>query len=77
MINVGVFKTRAGFTSVLYLADVDLLRDEEPYLLRIYAGNVSIGFDNISTGVKPTTKVKRTQQFIALFHIKLPETAWH
>lgn len=45
---IGVFKTKEGFTSVLYLKKAELLSSEERYLLRIYVNNVSIGFDNIS-----------------------------
>lgn len=45
---IGVFKTKEGFTSILLLKNTDLLSSEERYLLRIYANNVSIGFDNIS-----------------------------
>ncbi|MCG8620049.1 MAG: DUF3369 domain-containing protein, partial [Desulfobacterales bacterium] len=36
---IGVFKTKEGFTSALYLKKAELLSSEEQYLLRIYANN--------------------------------------
>ncbi len=45
---VGVFKTMEGFGSVLYLSGWDRLSDIEKKLIRIYATNIAIGFDNIS-----------------------------
>ncbi|MCP4020602.1 MAG: DUF3369 domain-containing protein [Desulfobacteraceae bacterium] len=45
---IGVFKTREGFSSLLYLSGCADLRRTERHLLRIYANNIAIGFDNIS-----------------------------
>ncbi|MBU1196318.1 MAG: DUF3369 domain-containing protein [Proteobacteria bacterium] len=44
----GVFRTREGFTSILYLNGINSLSSIEKNLMRIYANNIAIGFDNIS-----------------------------
>ena len=44
---LGVFKFQEGFMSLLYLKNPVPLGVVEKYLLRIYANNISIGFDNI------------------------------
>lgn len=44
---LGVFKFKEGFCSLLYLKNPVPFGDVETYLLRIYAHNISIGFDNI------------------------------
>jgi len=44
---LGVFKSKDGFKSLLYLKSHAPLGSIEKYLLRIYASNISIGFDNI------------------------------
>lgn len=45
---IGGFKSKEGFTSLLYLKKTGGFSSEDQYLLRIYANNISIGFDNIS-----------------------------
>ena len=67
---MGVFKTKEGFTSVLYLKKADLLSSEEKYLLRIYANNVSIGFDNISLA----REIINTQKEVILILGEVVET---
>jgi len=69
-IYIGVFKTKEGFTSILYLKQADLLSPEEKYLLRIYANNVSIGFDNISL----TREIINTQKEVILTLGEVVET---
>jgi putative nucleotidyltransferase with HDIG domain len=44
---LGVFKFKRGFLNLLYLKTSVPLGGVEKYLLRIYAHNISIGFDNI------------------------------
>lgn len=44
----GVFRTKEGFTSILYLNGIKSLSSIEKNLIRIYANNIAIGFDNIS-----------------------------
>ncbi|MCP4718528.1 MAG: DUF3369 domain-containing protein, partial [Desulfobacteraceae bacterium] len=44
---LGFFKSKEGFISLLYLKNHVPLGSVEKYLLRIYANNISIGFDNI------------------------------
>ncbi len=67
---IGVFKTKEGFTSILYLKRADLLSSEERYLLRIYANNVSIGFDNISLA----REIINTQKEVILILGEVVET---
>ena len=67
---IGVFKTKEGFTSTLYLKNTDLLSSEEKYLLRIYANNVSIGFDNISLA----REIINTQKEVILILGEVVET---
>lgn len=69
-IYIGVFKTKEGFTSVLYLEQANLLCSEEQYLLRIYANNVSIGFDNISLA----REIINTQKEVILILGEVVET---
>ncbi|MCP3871674.1 MAG: DUF3369 domain-containing protein [Desulfobacteraceae bacterium] len=45
---IGVFNTKEGFRSVLYLNRCKDFSDIEKNLVRIYANNIAIGFDNIS-----------------------------
>jgi putative nucleotidyltransferase with HDIG domain len=44
---LGVFKFKKGFLNLLYLKSPVPLGVVEKYLLRIYAHNISIGFDNL------------------------------
>ncbi|MBA3009223.1 MAG: DUF3369 domain-containing protein [Proteobacteria bacterium] len=44
---LGIFKPKDGFTSLLYVRNHVRLDSVEKYLLRIYAHNISIGFDNL------------------------------
>ncbi len=44
---LGIFKSKEGFVSLLYVKNNIPLGSVEKYLLRIYANNISIGFDNI------------------------------
>ncbi|WDP85985.1 MAG: DUF3369 domain-containing protein [Desulfobacter sp.] len=67
---IGVFKTKEGFTSTLFLKGADLLSSEEHYLLRIYANNVSIGFDNISLA----REIINTQKEVILILGEVVET---
>lgn len=69
-IYMGVFKTGEGFTSVLYLKHANLLAPEEQSLLRIYANNVSIGFDNISLA----REIINTQKEVILILGEVVET---
>jgi len=45
---MGVFKTEEGFISLLYINRCSDLSDIEKKLIRIYAHNIAMGFDNIS-----------------------------
>ncbi|MCD4678281.1 MAG: DUF3369 domain-containing protein [Desulfobacula sp.] len=45
---IGIFKTKEGFISILYLNGCDDFSAIEKNLVRIYANNIAIGFDNIS-----------------------------
>lgn len=45
---IGVFKSKEGFISLLYLNPPRALTFTEKNLIRIYANNIAIGFDNIS-----------------------------
>jgi len=69
-VYIGVFKTKEGFTSVLYLKQTDLLSPEEQSLLRIYAKNISIGFDNISLA----REIINTQKEVILILGEVVET---
>ncbi len=69
-VYLGVFKTKEGVTSILYLKQAELLSPEEQYLLRIYANNVSIGFDNISL----TREIINTQKEVILILGEVVET---
>ncbi len=44
----GIFHTREGFSSLLHLAGINRLSSIDKRLIRIYASNISIGFDNLS-----------------------------
>ncbi|MCP4115949.1 MAG: DUF3369 domain-containing protein [Desulfobacteraceae bacterium] len=45
---LGVFQTKESFSCLLYLSGCSLLSSMERNLIRVYASNVAIGFDNIS-----------------------------
>ena len=44
----GIFKSKEGFTCLIYFNHESPLSFTEKYLLRIYVNNIAIGFDNIS-----------------------------
>ncbi len=45
---LGVFQTKESYSCLLYLSGYSLLSSMERNLIRVYATNVAIGFDNIS-----------------------------
>lgn len=67
---LGVFRSKEGFVSVLYLKKADLLSPEDRYLMRIYANNISIGFDNISLA----REIINTQKEVILILGEVVET---
>ncbi len=67
---LGVFRSKEGFVSALYLQKFDLLSPEEQYLIRIYANNISIGFDNISLA----REIINTQKEVILILGEVVET---
>ena len=67
---LGVFRSKEGFISVLYFKKADLITPEEQHLIRIYANNVSIGFDNISLA----REIINTQKEVILILGEVVET---
>ena len=67
---LGVFRSKEGFVSALYLQKADLLSPEDQYLIRIYANNISIGFDNISLA----REIINTQKEVILILGEVVET---
>lgn len=67
---LGVFRSKEGFVSVLYLRKKEVLSPEEQYLIRIYANNISIGFDNISLA----REIINTQKEVILILGEVVET---
>jgi response regulator RpfG family c-di-GMP phosphodiesterase len=67
---LGVFRSKEGFVSVFYLEKTDFLSPEEQYLIRIYANNISIGFDNISLA----REIINTQKEVILILGEVVET---
>lgn len=67
---VGVFKTREGFSSILYYKGWGALSDAQQNLLRIYINNIAIGFDNISL----TREIINTQKEVILTLGEVVET---
>lgn len=45
---IGVFRTKEGFNSVLYLEKCHRLSSVQKKLVQVFANNIAIGFDNIS-----------------------------
>jgi response regulator RpfG family c-di-GMP phosphodiesterase len=70
---LGVFKLKEGFTSLLYLKNNAPLGSVEQYLLRIYANNISMGFDNI----RLTREIINTQKEVILTLGEVVETRSH
>ncbi|MCP3942890.1 MAG: DUF3369 domain-containing protein [Desulfobacteraceae bacterium] len=66
----GVFKSKEGFISFLYLKSHVPLGSVEKYLLRIYANNITIGFDNIWL----TREIINTQKEVILTLGEVVET---
>ncbi len=67
---LGVFKLKEGFVSLLYLKSNVPLGSVEQYLLRIYANNISMGFDNI----RLTREIINTQKEVILTLGEVVET---
>lgn len=67
---LGVFRSKEGFISALYFKKSDLITPEEQYLIRIYANNISIGFDNISLA----REIINTQKEVILILGEVVET---
>ena len=75
---LGVFKTKDGFTSVLYLGNAGLIRAEEQYLLRVFARTVSIGFDNLSLSQEIINTQKEVVYILGeVVETRSQETAHH
>jgi len=70
---LGIFKTKEGFVSLLYLKSSAPLGSVEKYLLRIYASNISIGFDNI----RLAREIINTQKEVILTLGEVVETRSH
>ncbi|THB81261.1 MAG: DUF3369 domain-containing protein [Desulfobacteraceae bacterium] len=67
---VGVFKTKEGFSSLLYLAGLQELRPMDMQLVRMFANTVSIGFDNLSL----SREIVNTQKEVILTLGEVVET---
>lgn len=67
---LGVFKLKEEFVSLLYLKSNACLGSVEQYLLRIYANNISMGFDNI----RLTREIINTQKEVILTLGEVVET---
>lgn len=66
----GLFRTQEGFVSVLYVKGCVELSAIEQNLVRIYANNIAIGFDNISL----TREIITTQKEVILILGEIIET---
>ncbi len=67
---IGLFNTKEGFCSMLYLNKCKRLSDIEKNLVRIYANNIAIGFDNISLA----SEIINTQKEVILTLGEIVET---
>ncbi len=67
---VGVFQTKEGFLSLLYIAGCEQLSDIQQKMVRIYANTIAIGFDNISL----TREIINTQKEVILTLGEIVET---
>ncbi len=67
---VGVFRTREGFSSILYLSGWNTLTETQKNLLRIYINNIAIGFENISL----TREIINTQKEVIFTLGEIVET---
>ncbi|WDP93012.1 MAG: DUF3369 domain-containing protein [Desulfobacter sp.] len=67
---IETFRTKEGVSSVLLLKNADRLSSEDRYLLRVYANNVSIGFDNITLA----REIINTQKEVILILGEVVET---
>ncbi len=75
---IGVFRTKDGFTSTLYLGNAGWLNAEEQYLLRVFASTVSIGFDNISLSQEIINTQKEVVHILGeVVETRSQETAHH
>lgn len=59
---LGIFQTKEGFLSLLYMDGCDQLSDIQKKMVRIYANTIAIGFDNISL----TREIINTQKEVIL-----------
>ena len=67
---VGVFQTKEGFLSLLYIGGGDRFTEIQEKLVRIYANTIAIGFDNISL----TREIINTQKEVILTLGEIVET---
>lgn len=67
---LGIFETKEGFLSLLYLDDYKRLSDIQKKMVRIYANTIAIGFDNISL----TREIINTQKEVILTLGEIVET---
>lgn len=67
---IGVFTTKEGFSSLLYLANLSGLSSMDKRLIRMYASTISIGFDNLSL----SREIVNTQKEVILTLGEVVET---
>ncbi|MCF6246762.1 MAG: DUF3369 domain-containing protein [Desulfobacula sp.] len=67
---IGIFQTKEGFLSLLYISDCHRFSDIQRKMVRIYANTIAIGFDNISL----TREIINTQKEVILTLGEVVET---
>ncbi len=67
---IGIFQTKEGFLSLLYISDCHHFSDIQKKMVRIYTNTIAIGFDNISL----TREIINTQKEVILTLGEIVET---